>query len=115
MAANAFLAFSLHETWNIIVDCEDSNGNALDITGAQDANWRMSFRSGGLIFDLDLSNGITVQNAPAGQLAIQVTPTMQFDAGLQPGVYAYDCQVTLEDGTVTDQVAGQLTVRGSQF
>lgn len=109
MAINNDLGFDLGEDWVVALTCHQADGvTLLDLTGAT-VTWAIS----GI---LGFSPTIAVSGAPAsGVVNLRATPAQQTAAGILAGSYTYTMRAVLADGTKTDQSAGLLTIRQTEF
>lgn len=83
------------------------NDVALNLTGAAIRMQVRRTRNEPAIIDIDTDDGITITDAAAGKFSIDE----QIFSGV-PGVYLYDIQITLSDGTVKTYIKGNFTITG---
>ena len=110
MATRTNCEFTIGATWIIDLDCKDASGAVLDLSAAQDVEFRIASDTA-VVFDLNLANGVTIANATAGIAQIIVTADAQAD--IPAAVYTYEARVILQDGSISDQTYGNLTARCS--
>lgn len=114
MAAIANIAFRVGETWRIDATMHDSCGNILPIGGAI-VKWRLAL-NGNVLTELSIGDGINlVGTGSTGECVITLSKADQAELGIVSTFYSHECQVTLPDGTVTDQFAGNLEAEPSLF
>lgn len=115
MSRTKNISFSEGETWIIDATFTDSDGEALDLTGASIA-WSVATRPGqAAIVSATTGNGlIVVDDDPTTGLATITVPYASHSAAT-PKIYIHECRVTLATGEVTVQFDGRLTVRDSIF
>jgi hypothetical protein len=110
MPARNNLAFDLGEDWLIALTCHQADGvTPIDLTGAT-VTMAVSGTTG-------FAPTITPQ-APltAGLVNIRVTSAQQAAAGIvASGSLSYTIRVLLADGSVSDQTAGLLQIRKTEF
>lgn len=113
MSKTKHLTFSEGETW--IIDCTflDSEGDALDLTGAT-ISWSVAPRPGeDAIVTATTGNGLIAVTSPAtGGLAVITVPYASHSLAL-PRTYLHECRITLASTEVTVQFKGRLTVEDS--
>lgn len=115
MAAVANIQFRIGETWRIDATMHDSCNNILPIPSPTIVKWRLAL-DGAVVIELSIGNGINlVGDGSGGECLITLTPAQQLSLGIVPTFYTHECQVTLPDGTVTDQFAGNLQALPSLF
>lgn len=114
MAAVANIQFRVGETWRIDATMHDSCGAVLSIAGAA-ITWALAL-NGAIVTELTVGHGIAiVGDGSTGEAIITLTPAQQLTLGIVPTYYSHECHVTLPDGTVTDQFAGNLQALPSLF
>ena len=114
MAAIANISFRVGESWIIDATMHDSCNEVLSIVGAA-VQWRLALNSVTIV-TLSIGDGITlVGDGSTGECIIRLSPAAQEELGIEPNFYLHECQVTLPDGTVTDQFAGNLEAQPSLF
>ncbi len=110
-----FSQFRLGEDWQITIQCCDSSGAALDLTGG-DLKVRLAdFDRTTLYLDLSKAGGVSITNAVQGIGVALITAAMQRDAALTAQTFRYDALAVLADGTESDQAFGTLTAAPSLF
>ena len=115
MSRTKNLQFSEGETWVIDATFTDSDGVALNLTGAT-VSWVVATRPGqAAIVTATTGNGLIVVNAvPTTGLATITVPYASHSAAL-PKSYKHEAKVTLASGEVTVQFRGRLTVYDSLY
>ena len=115
MSKTKHLKFSEGETW--IIDCTflESDGDALNLTGAT-ITWSVATRPGeAAIVTATTANGLIAVTSPAtGGLATITVPYASHSLAT-PRTYLHECKVLLSTGEVTVQFKGRLTVEDSIF
>jgi hypothetical protein len=109
MASTESLKFYEGEDWFFSFTTADEDGEPLDLTGAT-VLFRLS-RGGYEVLTKTADIGATSAAEGLGTLIIE--PADQ--SNIEPQVYRYEIQVTLQDGSKTTQAAGALTVERSLF
>ena len=105
--------FRLGEDWTITIDCQDSAGEPLDLTGG-DLRFRLSdFDQTTLYLDLSKAEGVSIADPATGRAVVLITADMQ--AGLKAQTFRYDTEAVLGDGTASDQAFGTLPADDSLF
>jgi len=115
MSVKRPLAFHLGETWGVDFPTKDDEGNALPLGGAT-VTWRLSreTREGRvLVQEWTLGDGLTANTPTNGIVAMDITPEMQFDAGVQPGRHWHELKVVMPDDRESVQVIGPFKVDSS--
>ena len=109
------LTFSEGETWPIDCTFLDSDGEALDLTGAT-IKWSVATRPGEIaIVEATTGNGLITITSPAtAGLATILVPKANHSSAT-PRTYLHEAEVTLASGIVTIPFSGRLTVRDSIF
>lgn len=114
MAIAKNLEFYLTETWIMDISCFNANNKPLSLEGAT-VNFQLSDNRWNPMFTLNNISGVIVTNAVGGQCSVVVTPDVQTSANIVDKEYKYELQVVLQDGTVTTQCVGELSVQASLF
>lgn len=112
MAAETNLEFLLGETWSIGFELNDAAGEDLDLTSATVKFRLFRNRVRQLAFSTPGAE-ISVDSPSNGNGTIRIPPSAQVD--LVPAVYEYEVRVTLQDGQVSTQAFGALTLARSLF
>jgi hypothetical protein len=108
------ICFIHRETWTIVAELCDDDGEPLDLSGAV-VKWRIApTRAIDQAKEFSSSSEISI-NAPAssGRVVIVIPPSAQED--LRPGRYRHELRVELPDGSVSTQIVGAMTLRSTLF
>ena len=100
--------FYIGETWVISGYVRDANGAIVDLTGAT-IQLRITLGNA-VIFDLV---GTILPPPTTGTYLFEITPDQQ--ANLELTTYKYEVRATLNDGTISVQNVGEITVIPSKF
>ena len=114
MATRQNFEVKLATVWTFTIDVGDASGAALQPT---DVKVRIAdFDRTTLYFDLSLAGGVRITQLGGRWLAtVTVTEAMQAAAGILAGVYRYDVEALLPDGSDVDQVEGVIDVADNLF
>ena len=95
------LQFDLGEDWLIDLTCLDSDGIALDVSGATAV----------IYVGPSSTPAAEITGTPGsnGKVSFVLPGADQTD--VRPGKYPWTARITLAGGSITDQAAGTLTVR----
>jgi hypothetical protein len=112
MAGQKNFEVDQNATFTFILEYKDSNGNAVDLTGAS-AKMQVRDTKGGtkLAFTLTSPLGGIVIDAPNGKLTVRMTPT-QTNKLFYPKS-SYDIMITDSNGVKTKLIEGFLTLSRS--
>jgi hypothetical protein len=114
MSININGVFHIGETWIIQGFARDEDGDPLDLTGATVQLRIVTTRPNAVILDLGTPNDGQI-NIPTtnGSYTFLITPNQQLAMTLTS--YLYEVRVTLNDGTISVQNTGEITVKPSKF
>jgi hypothetical protein len=115
MSVQLDLEFHYGENWIIQYECNDGNGNDINLTGAA-LEWGMATLNGSPVMTRIIGDGLTLTNALEGEVTLSVTPFHQSDAGITESTsYRYEFRVTTAAGTVAVQAKGMIAVLPSMY
>lgn len=115
MTVQVDLEFYYGENWIIQYECNDGNGNNINLTGSF-LEWGMATLNGSPIMTRIIGDGLTLTNALEGKVTLSVTPFHQTDAGITESTsYRYEFRVTTAAGTVAVQAKGMIAVLPSMY
>lgn len=110
MSVQTDLEFHKGENWIIQYECNDGNGNDINLTGAI-LEWTMATLDRATIMSRSIGDGLTLTNPLEGGVTLSVTPTHQSAAGITDGTtYRYEFRLTTAAGTISVQGKGVLAV-----
>lgn len=112
MAEKRDLERRLGETWLIDFVSLDVGGEEL-ITTISSARWRLRTRLG-QTYDFE-GDPVVTTDRPSGVTSIIIPPELQVSAGLRADKFLHEFQITTDDGQVSTQIEGVLTVRRGLF
>jgi hypothetical protein len=99
-------------TWEILGELRDADGDPLDLTSAA-VEWKVEDSSGATILDLSIGSGIQVTDILGGKIVITVTPTQS--TAINAGTYKDELRVTDQTGAIGTQWIGSFSVKDSFF
>lgn len=110
MTVQQDLEFHLGENWIVQYECNDGNGNDINLTGAS-LEWALATLNSSLVMTRSVGDGIVLTNALEGDCTLSVTPSHQSTAGVTSGTtYRWEFRIITASGTVSVQAKGNLAV-----
>jgi hypothetical protein len=120
-AIHPLWSFGRGDTFPISACLTDANGEALDLSGAQNIEWKLETAPAWpadphcdpptptVALDLTIGNGVAVANETEGEITITVTAAQS--SALAPGRYRDQLRVTTAEGIVSTQWVGFIDVK----
>jgi hypothetical protein len=110
MTVQTDLEFHFGENWIVQYECNDGNGNDINLIGAT-LEWAAATINGSPIMLRTVGDGITLTNALEGECTLSVTPTHQTAAGVAESTsYRWEFRIITAAGTISIQGKGMLAV-----
>lgn len=110
MSVQTDLEFHLGENWIVQYECNDGNGNDINLTGAS-LEWALATLNGSPVMTRTIGDGITLTVPLEGSCTLSVTPIHQSAAGVTDSTtYRYELRLTTAAGTIAVQGKGMLAV-----
>ena len=109
-AADIDLTIEQGATWSLPLTYQTTNGTAINLTGSLvRMQARQSYAANITIISLSTATGgITFTSAANGTFAALISANDT--ANLPPGIYPYDLELVLPDGTVARLLSGSISV-----
>ena len=106
----AYSSFFRGDTIRLSIQVFDETGTVLDLTDAEiRSTWKELDCYLEPVLELDLTNGITIVDAPNGRLEIVLLP--ENTAQLLVTSYVFDVEVTLPDETVGTVIKERIDIK----
>lgn len=110
MTVQIDLEFHLGENWIIQYECNDGNGNDINLTGAT-LEWALATLNSVPVMTRAIGDGITLTKPLEGDCTLSVTPIHQTAAGVTASTsYRYELRLITSAGTISVQAKGVIAV-----
>lgn len=111
MAKQINIELALGEHWIIDFNLNDEAGEDIDLTGAT-VEFMMVENDVEVLSlsSADLNSAISIDSPPMGAGDVVISPDLQLQTNIAPGVYPYAIRATLADYRVTTQIVGKLFI-----